>query len=509
MNKEIIKDSFFIKLYFYIITLYSCSKTKEIFLKIRGIYKKSATHRILYLYFNKDSTYNKSFTYRILNNSFKYVIMKLDGVRKILIVNFKTSIFVKLIKKLLIDKNIFVYLLGFYALIDFYLRKLLPSIAGIWDELYILFFICLGSIKILYDGSKNLKYSPIDYSILGYIVINFLSIFLMPYDLNIVLAGFRANVFFILWFYIIFQWIDSTKTIENLFNILIFVVFLISAYGVFQYIVGVPMPKASWVDSVELNVRTRAFSIIGSPNILGSIIVLVSPLAIGMFIIEKNIKIKILYFFAYLTMLSCLVFTLSRGAWIVYCIGILTFIFIKDKKLLVPGILVIFLAILFIPSIQNRVAYMISPEYIKSSLKGGRLIRWITGFEMVKQSPILGVGLGHFGGAVAYNYRIANTFYLDNYYMKIAVELGIIGFMFFQYLMYSIIRWGLVAINRVCDKKNKELLIASFVGISSVTVHNYVENIFEVPMMVTYYYLILACMFNLWYLDKNTYMKEV
>ncbi len=508
MFKEIIKNSYSIYVLVSIYNIYQRSVTRDCFNRMYIVYKNSITHKKIDRYMTRNPYYSLSKTYSSLNKTYSYMTKKIIKLRLFMLKTIQNSKIIKLLLKLKIDENIFLYFLALYSLVDYSLRKALPSIAGIWDDAYLMLLIIISIVTIILRSKKNLKYSPIDFAIFGYILINVLIAFILPYDKNIVIAGLRANTFFILWFYVIFQMIDEIKSIENIFKILVFVGFVVSLYGVYQYVVGVPMPKSSWVDSVEVNVKTRAFSIIGSPNILGSLIVLISPLSLGLLLTEKRVIMKLVYIMSYITMITCLVFTLSRGAWIVYVIGMSLFILIRDKRLLTPAIIGLLLVIIFVPSIQSRVGYMISPEYIKSSLKGGRLIRWITGLEMIKEAPIFGVGLGHFGGAVAYNFRIPNTFYLDNYYLKTAVEIGLLGFVFFQYLMFTILKFGMVAINRVKNNKNKELLIASYVGVFSVTIHNYVENVFEVPMMVTYYYLIVACMFNLWFLDKGTYAKE-
>ena len=98
---------------------------------------------------------------------------------------------------------------------------------------------------------------------------------------------------------------------------------------------------------------------------------------------------------------------------------------------------------------------MLSPEYIESSLKGGRLVRWITGIKILEGTPVFGVGLGHFGGAVAINNdlsylvdgKMVKTFYMDNYYLKTAVETGLFGLFTFLMLMYQVIINGFRPIN--------------------------------------------------------------
>ena len=91
-------------------------------------------------------------------------------------------------------------------------------------------------------------------------------------------------------------------------------------HSIYQYLAKVPMP-GNWVDTTE-NITTRAFSIIGSPNILGVIFVLFIPIAISMFITQKDKHMKIFYFITSAMMIVGLLLTLSRGAWLAFGLSI-------------------------------------------------------------------------------------------------------------------------------------------------------------------------------------------
>lgn len=400
-----------------------------------------------------------------------------------------------------------VYAMSFYAIIDYLLRKVVPMLAGAWDDLalVLLFFLVLYK-WILYRNEPNFKWSPLDIPIFMYICINILCIFMKPYEMNIVLEGFRANVEFMLFFFVFFQLIKGKFSVKIIYNCLVFTVFLIALYGVYQYITGVPMP-AGWVDSAESGIKTRAFSIIGSPNILGSIIALVSPLAIGLFAVEKRKFFRLYYLLVYLVMVLCLLVTYSRGAWFVFAGGLFVYILLKDVRFIIPAIIAMVLILVFVPSIGDRLSYMFSKEYIQSSLRGGRLVRWGKGIDVIKESPFFGAGLGHIGGAVATNNKVYGHFYMDNYYLKIASEIGLVGVFFLFNLMYRTLKWTFLGTIRVKDKMSKELMIAGFSGIIAIVFNNFVENIFEVPLMVIMFWLVVASVMSLWFEDENSYDK--
>ncbi len=405
------------------------------------------------------------------------------------------------------DYKIAVYVLAFYSIIDFGIRKAMPMLAGAWDDLFLICLMFLVIYKwILYRDEKDFKWSPVSVPIFLYIGVNFLCIFMRPYEMSIVLEGFRANVEFLLYFFVFFELIKGVNSVKVIYNCLAIAVFFVALYGVYQYVTGVEMP-AGWVDSAESGIKTRAFSIIGSPNILGSIIALVSPLVLSLIVIEKKLLIKVIYIFMYLTMVLCLLVTYSRAAWFVYIGSLFVYILLKDFRFIIPAILGVILILVFVPSVGDRLSYMFSREYIQSSLRGGRLVRWADGINAVKENPLFGVGLGHIGGAVATNNEVVGHYYMDNYYLKIAAETGLVGIFFLFNLMYRNLKWCFLAIFRVKDKVSKELVISGFTGIIAITFNNFVENIFEVPLMVITFWLVAACVLNVWYESDNSYAK--
>lgn len=415
--------------------------------------------------------------------------------------------------------QIIAYTLCLYPFIDFILRSFVPSIASVWDELlFIAMFLVWGYKYVKYREQEGFKQTPLDLPVIIFLVAMLIVLIINSPDYKISLEGFRAVVQYILWYFLIIQLLKDTNGAKRLCLIFVGVVSLMAIHGVYQYIIGVEMP-ASWVDSNEAGVRTRVFSILTSPNILGSLMTLALPLTLSFGAISKNYKSKGVFYTLALTMVACLVFTFSRGAWIGFGVAILAYVFLKDKKLLIPVVIVGLLAAVLVPGIANRITYMLSPEYIESSLRGGRLVRWITGLEILKQTPIFGVGLGHFGGAVAMNNKLSylvgilvvKTFYMDNYYLKTAVETGLFGLFAFIMLMYQIIVNGIRTIRITNDKVSKELEIGIFAGLFGVIVHNLVENVFEVPMMTSCFWLLVAVLMHFWYInykDNNTILTN-
>ena len=406
------------------------------------------------------------------------------------------------------------YLLAMYAFIDYLLRKYVVNISSIWDELFFVAMLCVWVYKgVRYRQEEGCKQSPMDVCLWIFVGIYTILLLFSP-NLSISLEGFRAIIQYMLWYFVVLQLLKDKKSMRTLLLVLIGVVGIMAIHGVYQFVVGVEMP-ATWVESSE-SVRTRVYSILSSPNIFGSLNVLVFPICFSFAVIAKQIREKIFFGVLTIFMLASLAFTYSRGAWIGAVCAIGVYVMLKNRRLIVPTIIAGLCVLIFIPSIRNRFLFMFSMDYLSSSMKGGRLIRWLTALDILKEHPLTGLGLGQFGGAVAMNNELTtivkgqeiSTFYMDNYYLKIAVEAGILGLVAFVWLMYQVIAISFKTIGITRDIKMKEMEMGILAGLSGVICHNFVENVFEVPLMTTLFWMLVAIMMQMWYMNYTMERKK-
>lgn len=402
---------------------------------------------------------------------------------------------------MLLDYSKFLYVIGFYVFIDYALRYVIPSsiLAGNWDELLFIFAVCLWLYKwFIYRKEPGYVSTPLDIPIVFYITVAFCLLLINSPMLRIGIDGFRQVAQQILWYFIVAQLASSGKNVRWFLYIMVFIGGLIGLHGIYQYVTKAEMPSF-WVDRLEAGITTRVFSIIGSPNILGSFMVLIIPVAISFFFSESKILKKLFFAAAVMAMSATLIFTSSRSAWIGFVVAMGVYFWLKDKRLIFVLAAVIIAAYIFVPTIANRINYLLSPEYLISSAAGGRIARWTIGIEALKQHPVFGLGLGQFGGAVAQNYKIPNAFYVDNYFLKIAVEMGMVGLGAFCVFIYNILSWGLRAVIRITNVNNRSMAQGIYAGLVGIIVPNLVENVFEVPMMLAYFSIFTALLIYLGY----------
>jgi O-antigen ligase len=344
-----------------------------------------------------------------------------------------------------------------YLPISFIMRYKIsiPFLASVWEELFILISV---AFIVWRQALKQTKATDRETPLDGYLIL-FMSVglFLMsavnPYP-AVAFDGYRAVVEYMLWFFIIVRLIEDDRDFKVLYYTFLGLGALLCLHGIYQYIVAVPIP-ASWVSHTEMGVRTRVFSLTGSPNIFGSLIVLLAPMAAAMIYYSKQAWVKLAFCCLTVMMCLCLLFTFSRGAWVGMVVAVILFALYVDRRLLGLMAMAVAAVLLFVPSITSRLTYLFTSDYAEASAIGGRSLRWATGkMLLMENNPFLGFGLGRFGGAVAMNNQLLDEteefsyFYMDNYYLKTMVEMGYLGIIFYCLLIAALLVWGLRAIYR-------------------------------------------------------------
>ena len=389
------------------------------------------------------------------------------------------------------SRTIELYLVVLYAGLDWLFRQGgLSFMQGIWDELLFIGIVGLWILRMAINQWQPRRSGMLLPFLLYLSIMLFLLMVNSP-DNGVALEGMRVMVQYVLWFFVAYHLLRSRNQARSLVDVFLLLAVIVALIGIAQYITGVEMP-AEWVDQAEQGVRTRVFSIIGSPNILGSLMVLAMSMAYAMYYASKQWFKKMVYAGIFLVFALCLVFTFSRGAWLAIILSVLLLGLWVDKRILILMVLVALLTPTLMPSVYHRISYMMSPEYLVSSERGGRLGRWDLAVKHWQTSPAAGVGLGQFGGAVAARNYPESSFYADSWYLKVGTETGWIGLLATLLLILTGLRRARSSLNATDDYYLKIMGLGILAGLVGILAHNFVENVFEVPMMASYFWFFLG-----------------
>ena len=394
--------------------------------------------------------------------------------------------------------------LGLYCGVDYVLRDVLsvPVLSSLWDEaLLLLSFLWVLRLRMDRQTPMEARTNPLDVPVLAFLVLGFWLMNTIFDYYSISVDGYRATVQYMLWFFVVTRLVRDDRDFRVLYLAMVALATVIALHGIYQYIVAVPIPS-NWTDQAEQSVRTRVFSIFGSPNIMGDYMVMFAPMAAGLaYYFPKTWQKLLAWACAFAMCFACL-FTMSRGAWVAMAVAVVLFCLLVDRRLFAL-LLVAAVAALFLPFVASRIGYLFTEQFAESTARGGRASRWHYGLNYLEESghPWLGLGLGMFGGAIAMQTQIIDQwdyFYLDNYYLKIMVEMGYLGFAFFVLLLAALLYVGFRCLYRSRTPKEsteprvQPLAAGILAGLSGVLVHCYFENIFEEPYMMAYFWMMAA-----------------
>ena len=399
--------------------------------------------------------------------------------------------------------SVLLVLLALYAGIDYVLRDVLsiPVICSVWDEALLIFSLLWAVYQR--TGRRmpmQTRLNPLDLPVLGFFTVTFcLMCFVAPYP-SIQLTGFRAAAQYLLWFFAVTRLIRDRRDFLTLYLTFLALATAIALHGIYQYIVKVPIP-ASWMTHSETAVRTRVYSIFGSPNIMGDFMVLFAPMAAGLAYYAKDRRAQAAaWLCAGLMGVACL-FTMSKASWAAMALAVVIFVALVDRRLFAL-LIVGGAAALTLPFVRSRIGFLFTDDFAEANLSGGRGGRKLNALMLFETcNPWLGLGHGMFGGAVAMQNKVLDHteyFYVDNYYLKVMLETGYLGLASFVCMVGGFVVTGARSVARTAkawkEKKSRlyPLICGMFAGLCGVLMHCGFENIFEEPYMMVYFWTLAA-----------------
>ena len=338
--------------------------------------------------------------------------------------------------------------------------------------------------------------------------------------------------YFILYFLVINN-IKQKQQFDIFIQLFFFTSFVVALFALLHYYGLDPYLK----DIPQL------ISTIGQKNWVSNYLATVFPIIFTYFLLAEDKK-KIVYYLLLSILYTVLIIFQSRGIWIsaglTLILGIfflykykLFNIFKKNKKWLFLLFITFFLITVFysIPNPLNKNIDTI-PQKITSiyednfSSIDSRLLIWGTAFEMIKDKPFLGIGIGSFKmDYLDYqaDFLKQNPNYLKygsrseeahNEYLQLAAELGIIGLGIFLYIIFILYRSVLKFLNEKKEGKGgKEKLIlwGLLMGITCFLFDSMFTFPLHVPALGSAFFIIFAliflCINNFFTLEQQDQLK--
>jgi len=340
-------------------------------------------------------------------------------------------------------------------------------------------------------------------------------------------VSFKDYVIFLSYFILFFLVINNIKQKQQ-FDIFIqlffFTSFVVALFALLHYY---------GLDPYLKDITRLLISTIGQKNWTSNYLAMVFPIAFSYFLLEENKK-KIVYYLLLSILYTVLLIFQSRGVWISAGLTLILGIFFlykyklfnilkKNKKwlflLLITFILItVIYSIPSTPSTHNPLNKNTKtiPQKITSvyednfSSINSRLLMWNTAFEMIKDKPFLGIGIGLYKmdyldyqagfleqnpNYLKYHSRAEEA---HNEYFQLAAELGIIGSGAFLYILFIFYRSALKFLKEKKGEKGKKeklLLWGLLMGITCFLFHSMLTFPIHVPALGSAFFIIFALTF--------------
>lgn len=177
-----------------------------------------------------------------------------------------------------------------------------------------------------------------------------------------------------------------------------------------------------------------------------------------------------------LLLLTNILLTFSRGAWISLVVGLffILFLYHRARKFLLIFSILLLILFLTIP-------------VLKIAISGGgdsqRFALWRTAWEMIKDNPFLGKGIGTFMSYFRQYAKIPGVYYAHNCALQIWAETGIFSLLSFFVFLFMLFSKTLYFIRKYND--------GILVGLAAAIIAYFFHSFFEVHL----YSLQLAVLF--------------
>jgi len=316
--------------------------------------------------------------------------------------------------------------------------------------------------------------------------------------------SFQGIVLFSAYFLTYFLVVNNTRTrrqLERVLSILLLSFVLVSAFGVFQFFVDIPLTykfnRFVMVNLAKMDGR-RLVSTMYSANIFGEYLAFIIALLVGLFMADESSGGKIKKGLLGGLGLFCLVFSYSRGAYIGFSISILSLIpFIRRKRLFVGLFIVATVAFVLIspPAVKGRLKEIIDLEQTFSK---ERLQSYQSAFAMVGDYPFTGIGI-YTTDVVYRKYTLHHlgqrSFdYIHNIYFEVAVEMGLMSITALILTLVVALKECWKGVLRATDNRLRGLMVGFWMGFVGFAVHQMFDAGLYVGQMGLFFWLMLGLM---------------
>lgn len=187
----------------------------------------------------------------------------------------------------------------------------------------------------------------------------------------------------------------------------------------------------------------RAAGPFGNPNYLGTLVSLTAVIGASLLTVVRTRRARAFLATAVAVAVGALLFSQSRGALIAAFLGFASLTWARSRRLaiIVVGVGVIAAVVLYPAFVEWRLANLgVQRAATITDSDEGRLEGTLAGFQLFLQSPILGIGFGHYTSMSVLVPGIHSPINAHNWYVNVLAEQGLVGAVLWVLLTIAVIR---------------------------------------------------------------------
>ncbi len=310
-------------------------------------------------------------------------------------------------------------------------------------------------------------------------------------------------------FFLVLNTVKDRHTIKNVVIIMMIVTTIVGLMAIYDYM---DVGANSSLDS------SRIGGIADQPNMLAAFFNYYMFLPFGFFLMNAN---KFKYWLLNLSVLiqfRGIMVTFSRGGYLAFAFALYAICFFKNKFLFMALIVLtwlIYINPVLLPAgiryrmgqtLENKSTIVDSGGVKEADLDTSaqsRIEVWRGAINMIKESPIFGVGYGLFPEMIKYYWSGGTEIDAHNTYLIIAAEMGIPALLVFLLIVLMTLGQTHSLYKTTQDPFAKALALGFMGGICGLLVSNLFGSRLDSQEVSSYFWILAALVMRLKILDKK------
>jgi len=388
-----------------------------------------------------------------------------------------------------------------------FLIPLVPTmlVLGLFMLIVVSFFA-----KAFLTGSIPVKFTVIDLFVVVFAAVVGYSV-IISYNMASSAPVAAVYILFTLFYFVAKNVINTRQKLSAVLSLIMISGLLVAAYGIYQRITGNFVMTEAWIDIEMFDPSmVRIYSTLENPNVLGEYLIFIIIISFA----------GLYYFREYLHKITSLgilgiagitmILTQSRGAWLglIFAFGI--YALIRDRRIVVLGIIALAMAPMLIP--VNVIERFLSIGDLTDSSTAYRVFIWLGSLDMIAVFWPIGIGLGTDTFMFMYHkfaYNAVFSPHSHNLYLQIIIDLGIAGLLTFFAIITAFFKTTLVAAHKE-SPRNSPIPAAIAAAMFGFLVQGMTDNVWFNYRVTAFFWLVLAlgaCFVNISQ-DKNRETEE-